>query len=415
MHAVVPNDRVHLVNASARLERMPLCEEHQDSPKPWPPRIFYRENDVVLEWEEYELKDELIQPVGCFHLLRIEGWQVWNAKWALIVSKRNRTWSSLASKILWEFLLPCSWRSSTSNTCMHSMWFQACKKRPKNLLSVITSQVNVDCGELGSMFVVLPVDANHVESTFVHMFAQVASACKYFDKQCPLRPVVKKAENLHPPSSLEEGLEAKALVVKSEERSFSPSSFEDVQGLMVEFVIEKHADLWIAPAAVRRMQVPDVKLVAQCVSLYVCTRVQVEVGCNQPSNTRGTLSGIVSLLWPYPSTCHDCKARKSVCCHRTSMSSLLELVECCPAVTAFLCPFLSVVDHMVHHGPFQRASSRESRGEAWGSLGHQGCLTICPTASHTASGRQVMPPLHLVWYPTSKSTTSCLQQWFGTS
>lgn len=75
------------------------------------------------------------------------------------------------------------------------------------------------------------------------MFAQVASACKYFDKQCPLRPVVKKAENLHPPSSLEEGLEAKALVVKSEERSFSPSSFEDVQGLMVEFVIEKHADL----------------------------------------------------------------------------------------------------------------------------------------------------------------------------
>lgn len=54
---------------------------------------------------------------------------------------------------------------------------------------------------------------------------------------------MKKAENLHPPSSLEEGLEAKALVVKSEERSFSPSSFEDVQGLMVEFVIEKHADL----------------------------------------------------------------------------------------------------------------------------------------------------------------------------
>jgi len=57
------------------------------------------------------------------------------------------------------------------------------------------------------------------------------------------RFVVKKAESLRPPSSLEEGSEVKKLEVKSDERTLPLSSLEDVQGAMFEFVLGKHADL----------------------------------------------------------------------------------------------------------------------------------------------------------------------------
>ena len=54
---------------------------------------------------------------------------------------------------------------------------------------------------------------------------------------------MKKDESLRPPSSLEEGSEVKKLEVKSDEGAPPPSSLEDVQGVMFEFVLGKHADL----------------------------------------------------------------------------------------------------------------------------------------------------------------------------
>ena len=172
---------------------------------------------------------------------------------------------------------------------------------------------------------------------------------------------MKEAESLRPPSSLEDGSEVEKLEVKSDERALPLLSLEEVQGAMFEFVLGKHADLSVAPAAVRLTQLPDVKLVAQCVSRCVCTHVPADGDCNQSSSTRGILSGSVSLLSPYSSTCRGCKAHKSACCRQTSMNNLRGLAAHCSAAVASLCPSPLVVDHMVFHGPSRCASSRGSR------------------------------------------------------